>query len=634
MTTTVVHSIGTSGRDYSTIQAWEDACPANLVTADQIWRGECYNDSEFLVAGNVLTVSGTTTDSTRYKWLTAATGQSFQDSVGAQTNALRYNQSNGVGIRSSGAYSAAINGTENYFRLNRLQVSQSGGGNIGGAIASTSNTIFVDGCIAECSASGYYSRTVNAGGSSVVTNTLAVLRAGSGQGFYSEYSNAIFTNCTAVCTSPTSSGTAFASGGGGSSFNLINCAAFGFSTVKSSSGTSTNCYTDNASPPTGWTTVAYDTSTGSGFQNITDATRDFRIKSTSALVNTGTATGAPATDIVGTIRPQGSAYDVGAWEYVASGGGITLTGQSTTVAQGSVGPSITVALTGQSTTVAQGTVSVGTQNITLALTGQSVTVGQGSVSPVLSALITGQSISLAQGTVSPTTSVPVTGQSVTAAQGTLSPATSLPVTGQAATVAQGTLSPILSATLSGQSVALLPGSVTPSTVVGLSGQGVSVGQGTMIVSGADVTVALTGQSVAVQQGLMSVAAAPSASKSGASRQWLIDYYTEAFAKKDKLPDSQGIAKLKTAAARKKAIKAAEIAQEEAIENLVTKAENDLQILTQGIKDSDAAREFTYNLISQAKKHIAAEVDFIAVAEQYQNRIRQENDELLLFAMVL
>lgn len=149
-----------------------------------------------------------------------------------------------------------------------------------------------------------------------------------------------------------------------------------------------------------------------------------------------------------------------------------------------------------------------------------------------------------------------------------------------------------------------------------------------------ITVALTGQSIAVQQGSISVAAAPSASKSGASRQWLIDYYIEAFAKKDKLPDSQGIAKLKTAAARKKAIQAAEIAQEEEIENLVAKAENDLQILTQGIKDSDAAREFTYNLISQAKKHIAAEVDFIAVAEQYQNRIRQENDELLLFAMVL
>jgi type II secretory ATPase GspE/PulE/Tfp pilus assembly ATPase PilB-like protein len=161
-----------------------------------------------------------------------------------------------------------------------------------------------------------------------------------------------------------------------------------------------------------------------------------------------------------------------------------------------------------------------------------------------------------------------------------------------------------------------------------------VGQGIMAVYGADVTVALTGQSITVQQGLMTVAVAASASKSGVSRQWLIDYYTEAFAKKDKLPDEQAIAKLKTAAARKKAIRIAEIVQEEAIEKLVAKAESDLQVLTQGIKDSQAAQEFTYNLISQAKKHIASEVDFIAVAEQYQNRIRQEDDELLLLSMIL
>ena len=69
MPTTVVKSIGTTGRDYSTLQAWEDACPANLVSDDKIWKGECYNDSEFTSG---LHVSGITTDSTRYVWLTAA----------------------------------------------------------------------------------------------------------------------------------------------------------------------------------------------------------------------------------------------------------------------------------------------------------------------------------------------------------------------------------------------------------------------------------------------------------------------------------------------------------------------------------------------------------------------------------
>ena len=38
MPTTTTKTIGSTG-DYSTLQAWEDACPANLVTADEIWRG-------------------------------------------------------------------------------------------------------------------------------------------------------------------------------------------------------------------------------------------------------------------------------------------------------------------------------------------------------------------------------------------------------------------------------------------------------------------------------------------------------------------------------------------------------------------------------------------------------------------
>ena len=43
-------------------------------------------------------VSGITTDSTRYVWLTAASGQSFIDHANVRTNALIYDQSKGVGI--------------------------------------------------------------------------------------------------------------------------------------------------------------------------------------------------------------------------------------------------------------------------------------------------------------------------------------------------------------------------------------------------------------------------------------------------------------------------------------------------------------------------------------------------------
>ena len=119
MPTPVVSSIGTTGRDYSTLQAWEDACPANLVTADQIWKGECYNDSEFTAK---VVISGQTTDATRYVWLTAAAGQSFQDHASARTNPLVYDQSKGVGVR--GGPDSLVTLNSDYARATRLQIKQ------------------------------------------------------------------------------------------------------------------------------------------------------------------------------------------------------------------------------------------------------------------------------------------------------------------------------------------------------------------------------------------------------------------------------------------------------------------------------------------------------------------------------
>lgn len=118
--TTVVHSIGTTGRDYSTLQAWEDACPANLVTADQIWQGECYNDSEF-TAG--VTISGVTVDATRYVVLKCASGQSFQDHSSVRSNALKYDQSKGVGIKCTTSLSYVVYANQQYTQIHGLQIS-------------------------------------------------------------------------------------------------------------------------------------------------------------------------------------------------------------------------------------------------------------------------------------------------------------------------------------------------------------------------------------------------------------------------------------------------------------------------------------------------------------------------------
>src|SRR6185437_11286131 len=83
-------------------------CPANLVTADEIWEGQCLNQGEFTSASTLLTLSGITTDATRFVRLTTAAGASFRDNAGVRTNPLNYDATKGVGIRCTGAYTIAI----------------------------------------------------------------------------------------------------------------------------------------------------------------------------------------------------------------------------------------------------------------------------------------------------------------------------------------------------------------------------------------------------------------------------------------------------------------------------------------------------------------------------------------------
>lgn len=69
MATIVTKTIGASGRDYSTISAWEAATGIDLVGANQIQVGSIYNDSPFIEDVNVL---GATSNSGCYRKLTVA----------------------------------------------------------------------------------------------------------------------------------------------------------------------------------------------------------------------------------------------------------------------------------------------------------------------------------------------------------------------------------------------------------------------------------------------------------------------------------------------------------------------------------------------------------------------------------
>lgn len=315
MPTVVTRSIGTAGgRDYSTIQAWEDAAPANLVTADQVWRGECYADSEFVGSGTRVTISGSTSSATCYKELTAATGQSFAD---AASKLLRYDASKGVALRNTNPYATCVVVNESYARLSRLQISSSAFtfNNDDGA----TQGIQVNDTILHRTSGGQNGAVAFVRRSSLRNCVVISTVSGDGLAFgYASGNSAV--NVTVVRpTSVTASGAAFFADSG--STPLTNCAVFGFTNEVNNTGrfTASNCRTDKVSPMTGFSTLAYDASTASGFEVInSSSTHDFRLKSTSALIDAGTATGAPTTDIFGTTRPSGAGYDVGAHEYVSA----------------------------------------------------------------------------------------------------------------------------------------------------------------------------------------------------------------------------------------------------------------------------------------------------------------------------
>jgi hypothetical protein len=143
MTTTVIKTLGSAGgRDYTSVAAWVAAAPANLVTADQVWKGEMYNDSNSFVVAGAFDISGPTTDATRFMWLTAAAGQSFQDHANKLTNPVRYDQTKGVGLEStSGFGSDAFTMGCNFTLVERLQFKFNYSSHAAGVNMTGSNTL-------------------------------------------------------------------------------------------------------------------------------------------------------------------------------------------------------------------------------------------------------------------------------------------------------------------------------------------------------------------------------------------------------------------------------------------------------------------------------------------------------------
>lgn len=66
-------------RAYNTLQAWEDASPANLVSEGVIWKGVCYDDGHFTSG---IEIRGSTSDRTHYKLLAVASEERHTGKAG------------------------------------------------------------------------------------------------------------------------------------------------------------------------------------------------------------------------------------------------------------------------------------------------------------------------------------------------------------------------------------------------------------------------------------------------------------------------------------------------------------------------------------------------------------------------
>ncbi len=316
MPTDVISKIGATNTpttmDYSTLQAWEDAAPANLVTDDKRWIGECYDQGEFTGATQLLDINGITVDATRYVILRCATGASFRDK--GRSSALYYNSSNGVAIRSTGGYlNGVIRCRVDYTQLRGLQLKSS---------ATSTQTFYnelnaqqhivVDGCLMEGAATGGFGPSIRVQGT--WTNCL-IVSLSTGTGACNGVGTAIkMYGCTIVAPNA-ATGRAFTDGGYAGSPTFQNCAFFGFATVT------------DAGSPSGSYNATDLSSVGFGTNNqvsltfanqFTSSTNDFRAISTGSLDLNGTPdlTNLPV-DISNTAR-SASTPTIGCWEFVAS----------------------------------------------------------------------------------------------------------------------------------------------------------------------------------------------------------------------------------------------------------------------------------------------------------------------------
>lgn len=306
-----ISSIGTSSRNYSTIASWLSFFAAGG------WIGELYNDSSFTAGCNF---SGHASSlPTNIITLRCATGQSFRDST---IPVLAFDATKGANIINTTAFDVSLNVEDAGVTIQGIQVLHdtntfNNTGPIFAQAAFTQTDAVIENSIFESTSATNNISSLRAG---TFRNCLFVLRnSAANNGIHAQgYGALTVLNCTVVRPSSfTVGGSAFTCNAS-TSMTIKNCAGFGFSNFYGGSGTITaaNNNASDVAISIGSSNQASKTYS-SQFVTITDTGRDFRVKNSSADIYDTGATLTVASDIQGTSRPQGSAWDIGCWELVA-----------------------------------------------------------------------------------------------------------------------------------------------------------------------------------------------------------------------------------------------------------------------------------------------------------------------------
>lgn len=309
-------TIGTSGRDYSTLAAWASYANALSLSAPEI--ANCYNDggAEIVEGGSAVTVGGWTgADATNTVTLQAASGQGFWDNASVQSNALYYNGANGVAFKNSGNYSDAFIFSGAYLRVIGLQFRHTIG-NDNNAMRISAATSTIDKCIFQSvgNSSGISVFTFEAAAS--ISNCL-IVSTNSGKAVNFNVVAGTMIGCTLVSTAGAAT---TAMGANYCSPIVKNCVGYGFTGNFDSSQFELDASCTNNATDVGFlrSNVAQNGQTGVVSGDFEAAGSDYRLASGSTNLKDQGATTGNAWDIANTARPQGSAYDIGCWEYVAS----------------------------------------------------------------------------------------------------------------------------------------------------------------------------------------------------------------------------------------------------------------------------------------------------------------------------